>query len=396
MQYRTACALLVFVLSFSRTASADVFYRETFDFCELVTGRPSAAAVAGWHAITSGHPEGKPSILKIQPVGAASRLPAVNSDPEGPADGNAFWARPSKGLLIYTGEISFDVSVLRAVSWKQRIDRGEKRFPQYGARLALLINGVWYISDHSAMQETRGIFERVEVAPFSLTYGTVPANPSVGPEAPANAGVTLPDTGTVEAFGIFMQRSFGKVRIDDFTLIDASSDSSHRADRTFERCTEGSDPTPPPISDPDESNDVCSAATVNVRGFMHAKGRKKLLRSVRGTTIQRARDRALLSLATTGLPLDWLAQLTPSSLVGYKRKFYLVFPNATLFPISRATAQDIWTYIVLTRLYEEPNDPLFRYLSAAGAEEPLCGSGIFIVLAAYAQYANLLPKLIVY
>lgn len=232
---------------------ADTFYRETFNYCAAPSGRPAAANVAGWHAITANHAEGKPSILKIQIVGAGTLLPAVASDPEGPQDGNAYWDRTTvtKGLLLYTEEKNFDVARLLKASWRQRVDRQDKEFANYGARLALLIGDQWYISDYSATQRNRGNFERRVLQPSLLTYGTTPQRSGIGIVAPTNSGLRLPAQGTVRAFGLFFIRSFAKVRIDDFSLVDSAAEGTNLPDRQYERC---GDVVTDPNSGPDDAN----------------------------------------------------------------------------------------------------------------------------------------------
>src|SRR5262245_29904879 len=106
----TLLSLLTDFVLFSHSARADTFYRESFNYCSSPTNRPSANATAGWKAVLTNKPEGKPTVLKIQIKGAASQLPAVNSNPEGPEDGAGYWNRASKGLLIYSEETSFDIS----------------------------------------------------------------------------------------------------------------------------------------------------------------------------------------------------------------------------------------------------------------------------------------------
>ncbi len=246
------------LLSTVSTAWADTFYRETFNFCEEPTARPSALSTAGWRALTTGHTDGKPSILKIQPVGAATRLPAVGSAAEGPEDGNGYWGRTdvTRGLLIFTEEKSFDISNLYRVIWRQRVDRQTKQYTNYGARVAFLINGTWYIADRSDMQEIRGRYERKELSPFSITYGTVVNTPGIGIAAPTNSGVALPPRGTVSAFGLFFIRSYAKVRIDDFALADRSPSGTHLPEQSYSRCQFGpTDPntgTDDPYINPDD------------------------------------------------------------------------------------------------------------------------------------------------
>lgn len=249
---------LLAVLTANPNAYADTFYRETFNFCETPTGRPSAATVAGWRALTTGHAEGKPSILKIQPVGAATRLPSVASNAEGPEDGNGYWGRTdvTRGLLLFTEEINFPISELYRVIWRQRVDRQAKQYANYGARVAFLIGGTWYISDRPEMQEIRGRYERKELSPYSVTYGTVTHTPGVGIAAPTNAGVALPAQGTVTAVGLFFIRSYAKVRIDDFSLVNRAPAGTNLPERSYSRCQFGpNDPntgTDDPYIDPED------------------------------------------------------------------------------------------------------------------------------------------------
>jgi len=95
----------------------------------------------------------------------------------------------------------------------------------------------WYIADYSAMQRNRGSFERWELLPHQLTYGTSPHSPGIGPNPVENSGVPLPQNETVSAFELYMSKNFNRVRIDDFALLDSTLSGTFRFDTAYEKCS---------------------------------------------------------------------------------------------------------------------------------------------------------------
>ncbi|HQH27520.1 MAG TPA: thrombospondin type 3 repeat-containing protein, partial [Oligoflexia bacterium] len=173
-----------------------------------------AAQSSGWKALRSRQPEGKPSYLKVFPPGSPTILPAVNSSPAGNEEGHALWSRTESGaLIIYTDEISFDISELFSVRYEQRLNGIAA-----STHLALLIGSTWYISDAPALQKQRGIWENVEYSLAGMTFGTAVHTPCLGPPLPENSGFHLPPIGQVLAFGVVVKDVNGRIRIDNFAL----------------------------------------------------------------------------------------------------------------------------------------------------------------------------------
>ncbi len=198
---------------FADPAQGETFYREVFVRIPEATGK-DAAQSSGWKALRSRQPEGKPSYLKVFPPGSPTILPAVNSSPAGNEEGHALWSRTESGaLIIYTDEISFDISELFSVRYEQRLNGIAA-----STHLALLIGSTWYISDAPALQKQRGIWENVEYSLAGMTFGTAVHTPCLGPPLPENSGFHLPPIGQVLAFGVVVKDVNGRIRIDNFAL----------------------------------------------------------------------------------------------------------------------------------------------------------------------------------
>ena len=448
-------AAIVFILATAiTTARADTFYRDTFNFCEEPTGRPSAFNVAGWNAIKSNDPIGRPTTLKIQPVGASTRFRAVNSNPEGPEDGSAFWGRDdvTKGLLIYTDEINVDISEVTTVTWRQRIDRQVKVFANYQPRIAFLIDGTWYISDRIAPQIIRGIWERKEIAPYYTTYGTVLDTPGIGILAPTNSGVPLPSSGMISAAGLFMVRAYARVRIDDFALINAAPFGTSTPVSTYPRCQDivdpgdpgdpdptttttsstttttlppdiDEDPSPPedpdvvtpyvPVPDannfvvnlPGDSNTVpppdeskfCSADDASSWVAMSSSTRKKLLRAAKGKKVIQMHDKLVLTLTSMGLRYNLLTDLGIGDLVRQNRRYYLLLSNGAKIRISSSLAGSINKYLKKAGINKSYGEPIFReFYSGIMSREPLCPAQMAELVRNYAARAKVTSKVSYY
>jgi hypothetical protein len=444
------CALFLTPLS----SSADTFYRETFNFCEEPTGRPSAFDVAGWHAIKTNDPLGKPTSLKIQPVGASTRLLSVNSNPEGPEDGSAFWGRDdvTKGLLIYTDEVNVDISEVSAVVWRQRIDRQVKVFANYQPRVAFLINGIWYISDRIAPQIVRGIWERKQIVPFNTTYGTsVDTTPGLGIFAPTNYGVALPSSGVISAVGLFMVRAYARVRLDDFALLNNAPFGTNAPITNYPRCGGIVDPgtttttttsstttttlpgatttttippsDPSPQEDPDvvtplipaplannsvvnlpqepvarsDESKFCSADDVSSWVAMSSSTRKKLIRAAKGNKISQLHDKLVLTLTSMGLRFNVLTDLSVGNLIKEKRHYYLVLSTGAKIRITNSLAGAINKYLKKAGISKSYGDPIFReFYGNTISQEPLCAAQMAELVRKYASRAKISGKVSFY
>jgi len=205
------------------TASADptTIYKETFQYCTGSIGK-DAAAETGWIGIKSGTLQGRISNLKVFSYGSAQIGGSVNSTPQGKAQGYTFWFRPVYGLAVLTAEMSFDVSLISKgpafVEYEQRLSGVDANGVPNKTQLTFLVDQKWYISGSPVSQVKPGVWEPVKVDPSKLKYGVVPYVAGVGPEIPTSYSESLPASGKVRAFGVFLQEVNGRVRIDNFAI----------------------------------------------------------------------------------------------------------------------------------------------------------------------------------
>ena len=196
-------------------------YRETFGYCTSSIG-PAAAAEAGWSGFIPGQPVAKFSNLKVFSYGSRTVGGSVNSVPRGLSQGYSFWFRPTYGLTVFTKEYSFSASILRnpgtVVEYEQRLSGVNAALEPNGTQLAFLIDSTWYISQQSSGQKKIGIWEPVLVRPADLKWAAIPAVANLGPSIPATYSESLPTSGTVQAFGVFLTEVNGRVRLDNFMI----------------------------------------------------------------------------------------------------------------------------------------------------------------------------------
>ncbi len=206
----------------SALAEPPTIYKETFGFCTGSVG-PIAADQAGWQGLKSGLPKTKFSNLKVFSYGAPRIGGAVNSDPTGLSQGYSFWFRPTYGLTLLTREFTFDAALLSnpstIVQYEQRLSGINQAGVPNRTQLAFQIDGMWYISEEGTEQSNGGTaWELVSIFPAGLRYGAVSVVGDVGPEIPTSYNTSLPITGTVEAFGVFLGEVNGRVRLENFTI----------------------------------------------------------------------------------------------------------------------------------------------------------------------------------
>jgi len=307
------------ILLLPLTVQASPFYRETFRLCSMLeTSSKNAMDIAGWKAFKGDSPVGKIGFLKINTPGSPDHPVAFSSFPVGPEEGAAFWSKNTQDLTIFSDEFSFDVGSLALVQYQQRLSGLDSTRKNHdGTQLALLIGNTWYISDQMVRQRDRGVWESVSLAPSQLTYGTSPNTNGRGPKKPGNFNVKLPSSGIVTAFGVFINKVHGRVRIDNFTLSDLVLENRTPGEQgSANQCSsinlpggnvngQGSEP----------EGKFCSGRSARALGKVSTSKslRSKLLLSVGGKTLQAKRDRAVLALLlSNNLRVDNLVNVTIS------------------------------------------------------------------------------------
>ncbi len=216
------CALLALCVASGVQAEPKIIYRETFGFCTASLGK-EAGSQSNWAGLVTGFPKEKVSNLKSFSYGLSDIGGSVNSLPIGLAQGYAFWFRPVYGLTVLTGEFQFDAGILKSsstsIEYKQRLSGVNPLTLQPNkTHLAFLIDSTWYISGQYVQQTAPGFWESASVNPSGLTYGTVAAVEGLGPQLPTVFDAPLPASGTVRAFGLFMDEVNGRVRVDNFVI----------------------------------------------------------------------------------------------------------------------------------------------------------------------------------
>ncbi len=227
--FSQAC-LRVFLLGIAATAASGpmnvhaeskTIYRETFQYCTSSMGKP-AADETSWMGLVTGLPKEKFSNLKVFSYGSSIIGGAINSAPHGKAQGYSFWFRPTYGLSVLTAELSFDVGLLSkypaTVEYEQRLSGADAAGVMNQTQLIFLIDDTWYISGTATRQVKATSWEPVKLDPSSLLYGVVPYVAGLGAATPTVYNNSLPTTGTVRAFGVFVAEVNGRVRVDNFTL----------------------------------------------------------------------------------------------------------------------------------------------------------------------------------
>jgi hypothetical protein len=247
-------------------AESKTFYRETFQYCTASLGKP-AADETGWMGLVTGLPKEKFGNLKVFSYGSSIVGNAVNSGPNGRSQGYSFWFKPTYGLSVLTSEFAFDVGLLSNYSssaeYEQRLSGVDAAGVFNQTQLIFLVDNDWYISGTATRQSKPGSWEPVKLDPSQLLYGRVPFVSGLGAATPTEYNNSLPTTGTVRAFGVFVAEVNGRVRIDNFTLqttgpIPAGMSTAVRSP-SVALCPATSpdvtgDPVPTPTPDPDDSD----------------------------------------------------------------------------------------------------------------------------------------------
>lgn len=268
----TTASLFSSTALFPSTAYATPVYRETFQFCPRVSNdRLQASQLVGWTAMRKGKAPGDMGALKSsRPGNEVVANSPLRAQPVGALTGNVLWTKQTTGLTIFTQEFSFDIGSVSSVQYDQRLDGFSSALVKRdGTRLALLIEGVWYISDVTYRVAKRSVWETITVDLRATTYGTVPGSAQVGPGTPANSGVALPANGTVSAFGVYVPRASNRVRIDNFIISDSTAGADPVADTVdLLPCSDSVSviATPTPTAIPGSTGTVPAGSTATPAG----------------------------------------------------------------------------------------------------------------------------------
>lgn len=379
-------------------ATASPFYRETFRLCPSPeTSSSNANEFAAWKAFKNDSPIGKIGFLKITRPGSPDHPAAYNSFPKGPDDGGAFWSKAALGLTIFTDEINFDVGNLSQIEYQQRLDGYDRNAKiRDGTQLILLIGDTWYISDQTVRQNVGGFWESVVWAPYKLTYGTTPNVSGRGPKRPKNFGVSLPQSGTVNAFGVYLPAATDRVRIDNFTVSDSLPELRTPGDQgSIDQCQ---DPGPQnPFPDGETRGVFCQVPAAHALGKISASpdARKRLLAGVKGKSLIAARDRAILELLLSNhLRLDSLVNISVFDYysVGSLQVLNTAGISRRTVPLRSRVKKLIDQYMLLAGLGKHGALPLFQSIdkrNGAITHAALCTEDLKKIVTRRARAARL-------
>ena len=257
-------------------AESKTIYKETYQYCTGSLGRP-AADESGWMALVSGLPKEKFGNLKVFSYGSTVVGGSVNSSPNGKAQGYSFWFKPTYGVSVLTAEFPFDVGLISkhtaSVEYEQRLSGVDGAGVMNQTQLLFLIDDTWYISGTANRQTKPMVWEPVKLDPSELLYGAVPYVTGLGATTPTAYNTSLPTSGTVRAFGVFVAEVNGRVRVDNFTITTtgpipagmstmARQSSVALCPATSPDVTGGQVPTPTP--EPDDSDGGVDRGTPEV------------------------------------------------------------------------------------------------------------------------------------
>ena len=411
LKCRPALACLTLALIHSYGANATPFYRETFPLCSsLETSSKSALDIAGWKALQGDSPFGKGGYLKINIPGSPDHLAAFSSFPAGSAPGAAFWTRNAKELTIFTQEFSFDIANLALVEYQQRLSGLDSTLKHHdGTQLAFLIRNTWYISDQPVKQLDRGVWESVSLVPSELTYGTVSGRNGRGPTKPENANITLPSSGPVTAFGVFLSDVHGRVRIDNFTLSDLSLQPLVPSDSgADDRCVV-SDPGPdnavPGLGGSNESQPpparFCRRPKTRTFGKVNTSQsiKRSLLLSVTGESLEAKRNRAILGLLlSNNLRIEELVNLRIGDYFSARSSQFLrVAGKASRVVSIRASVKRLLDdYLAASGYSRFSKLPLLQFIGRKSGKptgEALCAANIVSIVKNQAHTIKVLARL---
>lgn len=422
-------ASVIAVCACCSIAGATTVYREDFDYCaDPLPQFFRSYALVDWDAMVSGLRPGRIGYLKISQRVTPDQLPSIGSNPRGPNNGSLFWSKLVPGLLMFTQEAPLPVEEFDQVTYQQRlfaapVAQPDGSFITQGdsSRLALLIEGTWYISDTAVSQKDWGEWESVSFSPKQITWGTTPFVADQGPFAPTNSGVALPATGTVTAFGVFVTSVNGRARIDDFTISNASPAPDPASD-IYPACSSVTiapddpdqavqTPTPAPNATPNGNNTVNNDTNTHNTAYQFCGetsgtsragsvkvpkgGATRVLARLKARNLKAKRDRLLVQLVLQ-------QKIKPEGLVDIRTSDITMRGKRTVLKTSGAarrnvilrssTAAALRGLMKAEKVENDPNAPVFLDFTGKNTSAPndkvLCSSSIRKLVLAYAKRAH--------
>lgn len=268
----TALTLSTTLVAATGAGASTVVYREIFPVdpnapATSSTVNPTGAATVdqlvrqGWYGGNSGdqfQTVGNNTEASLQTVGGegaiglgapfAADLLAVNSNPIGPTSNTAYAFTSQSGksnLFLYTTEFSRPSSQITEVRWDSRNNvnsatnpaastkttDAEKWYDQgkreaVDSHLAIRIddgtNKWWYVSQQGFLHQGTNQVWSTNIAQIALldwyAFNQGPSDGSTLPNTTFGSLLDVLPNGTIDAIGIFMSRSGGNVRIDNFSV----------------------------------------------------------------------------------------------------------------------------------------------------------------------------------
>jgi hypothetical protein len=225
----------------AEAGSAPVVYREVFPNDTGGT-QGDLAATEGWKGGQHDNPILNPPDGQISVSTGATEMTAVNSKPVGSTTNTGFlFYSPDQraGVYNYTQEYSLRSDDLRKVKWDSRNNTGtdnpiknndgsvnEELMAKADMHLVFQVDSSWYVSDQGFQhQGDNSAWTNNKVDVSGLTYGLFDRfkdeNTDLLPRRTSTAalqsGLNLP-SGTIDTFGIYVNKNFGTVRLDNYTL----------------------------------------------------------------------------------------------------------------------------------------------------------------------------------
>ncbi len=231
----TRFAGLSTLLLLATKVDASIQYREVFPNDLSGQSQGQLATSQGWRAGQHDNSIASPPDGQISVSSGSAELSPVNSNPVGSIldTGFAFYSPDQRaGVYIYTQEYSFNSSLLDQVIWDSRNNTGTRTNPSQQVadftdmHLVLRVGGDFYVSDQAFLHQGNNSAWTTNTADLgALTFGlfdtyinndttTLPRRTS---NVAQQSGLSLP-TGTVDLFGLYIDKNFGTIRIDNFAL----------------------------------------------------------------------------------------------------------------------------------------------------------------------------------
>ncbi len=223
------------VSSFASVASAQTtIYRETFgnnanfgvDIANYGWARLGSATAAGNVADFSAGANGTVTgnATKTNVDGAPQNLDNVNAGVSESMIYGFVFNQNTTNTLLYTNEYSFNLSQyeLNSASWYSNRNTGSAA--PNSQNVAIKIDGVWYVTQASNNFTTAGTAADFDTTATKTTFNLATASwhtltATIGSPFSVSGTTTLPTTGTVEAFGIYVTLGSAVItRFDTFEL----------------------------------------------------------------------------------------------------------------------------------------------------------------------------------